>query len=185
MIGGQYPGADARPGSPVRAAEGLWCGGCRPTARPARIDRGSRSVYGHPGRVVLTYNPALWDSQKRASATRHSKWRREFGRSRAEDGSRSRPPSTPTSGGWDAGETRRFSSGPVPLTTRGRSRWLLTGGTLRSRPPGDARRQDAPGCKGTAAAIVAASGGQDSLGTGFRQMKEPQRVAFAPMFPSH
>ncbi len=90
------------------------------------------TVYGHPGRVVVTYKPALWEGQVRGF--RHQQLKMEAGirtlqerltgwRADPPPRGRHRRPWTPICGAWVAGGNRgRFSGGSARPTRRGRSR---------------------------------------------------------------
>ena len=157
-----------------------------------------RAVYGHPGRVVITYNPALWEGQVRGF--RHQQLKMEAGirtlqerlaRGREDPASRGR---RPTPAAVDA-SLRRLGRGrePGPFL-----RWTCTtdeDGALTLTTHWDdaaiAAHQEAHFGKTllftdhtdwAPAAIIAAYRGQGSLENGFRQMKDPHFVTFSPMF---
>ena len=99
-----------------------------------------RLVYGHPGRVVVTYHPALWEGQVRG--LRHQQLKMEAGiralqerltRWRADPPPRGRRP-TPATVDAYLRRLGRFSGGPVRPMRRGRSRWRRPGRTSASRP---------------------------------------------------
>ncbi len=158
-----------------------------------------RPVYGHPGRVVVTYNPALWEGQMRGF--RHQQLKIEAGIRTLQDHLarwRADPPPRggrrPTPASVDA-VLRRLGRGrePGPFL-----RWTGTAddaGALTLATHWDnaavTAHQEAYFGKTllftdhtdwTPAAIIGAYRGQGSLENGFRQMKDPHFVTFAPMF---
>lgn len=157
-----------------------------------------RPVYGHPGRVVVTYNPALWEGQVRGF--RHQQTRIETGirtlqdrlaRWRQDPAPRGRRP-TPAQmdavlrrltrhrepGPFLRWQCAADASGRLTLTTTWDTAAIATwqeahyGKTLLFTDHTD----------WTPAQIVAAYRGQGSLENAFRQMKDPHFVTFRPVF---
>jgi transposase len=157
-----------------------------------------RLVYGHPGRVVVTYNPALWEGQIRGF--RHQQLKMEarirtlqerLARWRADPPPRGRRPTPATvdahlrrvGRGREPGPFLRWqcttdAAGVLTLTTHWEEAALAAyqeahfGKTLLFTDHTD----------WAAAAMIAAYRGQGSLENGFRQMKDPHFVTFSPMF---
>jgi len=157
-----------------------------------------RVVYGQPGRIVVTYNPALWEGQVRGF--RHQQ-------TRIEDGIRALQDRLAQ---WRTDPARRGRR-PTPASVEAVLRRLI-----RYREPGPFLRwhctTDPVGVPTltthwddaaiaafheqhfgktllftdhtdwSAAAIVAAYRGQGSLENAFRQMKDPHFVTFRPVF---
>ena len=157
-----------------------------------------RPVYGHPGRVVVTYNPALWEGQVRGFRSQQLKMeagiralQERLARWRADPPRRGRRPTPATVDAY----CRRLSRGrePGPFL-----RWHCTtddAGALTLTAHWEeaalAAYQEAHFGKTLLftdhtdwdpAAIIAAYRGQGSLENGFRQMKDPHFVTFSPMF---
>lgn len=157
-----------------------------------------RPVYGHPGRVVVTYNPALWEGQVqgfrrqqmqieagvRALEERLARWRQEPSR-------RGRRPTAERVDAVVRRIVRHKEPGPF-------LRWQSTideTGTLWLTTSWDtaaiaAFQEEHYGktllfsdhTDWSAAEIVAAYRGQGSLENAFRQMKDPHFVTFRPVF---
>jgi len=159
-----------------------------------------RAVYGRPGRVVVTYNPALWEGQVRGF--RHQQLKMEAGiRTLQARLARWRQDPPPRGGRRPTAATvaaylRRLGRGrePGPFL-----RWQCGGDdtgaltlTTTWDEAGIAAYQEAHFGKTLLftdhtdwepATIVAAYRGQGALENGFRQMKDPHFVTFSPMFP--
>ncbi len=157
-----------------------------------------RTVYGRSGRVVVTYNPALWEGQMRGF--RHQQLQMETG-IRTLQTRLARWRAAPPRGGRRptparvAAVLRRLARGrePGPFL-----QWTCTlddADALTLTTQWDAAavaaHQEAYFGKTLLftdhtdwdpAAIIAAYRGQGSLENGFRQMKDPHFVTFAPMF---
>ena len=157
-----------------------------------------RDVYGQPGRVVVTYNPALWEGQVRGF--RHQQTRVEEGIRALQD----------RLAQWRSDPARRGRR-PTPASVEAVLRRLI-----RHREPGPFLRWQCTADPGevptltthwddaaiatfqeahfgktllftdhtdwSAAAIVAAYRGQGNLENAFRQMKDPRFVTFRPVF---
>ena len=157
-----------------------------------------RDVYGQPGRVVVTYNPALWEGQVRGF--RHQQTRVEEGIRALQD----------RLAHWRSDPARRGRR-PTPASVEAVLRRLI-----RHREPGPFLRWQCIADTGevptltthwddaaiatfqeahfgktllftdhtdwSATAIVAAYRGQGNLANAFRQMKDPRFVTFRPVF---
>ena len=157
-----------------------------------------RPVYGRPGRVVVTYNPALWEGQVRGFRSQQLKieagirtLQERLARWRADPPPRGRRPTPATVDAY----LRRLGRGREPAPFLQGTCTPDTAGALTLTTAWDdagiAAYQEAHFGKTLLftdhtdwdpAAIIAAYRGQGSLENGFRQMKDPHFVTFSPMF---